>query len=477
MLGISRGSGAKLNSERVRLLKGQRAMESRPWLYMLLYVALTSPFSATATATEIPKRAVLAHYMVCCPKGGLSSTIQDYESEIEIAERAGIDGFVLNAGHYARYPANLAVVERIYEAARSHRNFGLIFSFDQSSVEESVHIIAKYANWPNTMTKDGNIVVSGWAQSAAWAKQVRQELAARGLRIFLAPQMRYSLLPQNSFLPKEYSDEKAAIAALKEAPLDGYFYFGAGSRSPEILKGIRTVAAAVHSHGKLFMCGISPFYRGLQSNARVFESDGFSGMRDRWLEAIRSGADWVQLVTWNDWSESTYLQPFDQPLSNVWQLPNWQHLPEHGAFLRASRYYIDWFKSGRQPPIVSETLFYFYQLHPRDAEGIIDFRTMARGRPRFWDEMTDRFHLASFLQKPLSLAIRIGQHSYSLELPAGDSVTSIPLGLGSISIALSVDGRELHEELPIPVRSNADIGNFNYLSGELNVRRSIEIAH
>jgi hypothetical protein len=41
-------------------------------------------------------RKVFAHYMVCIPTYGGSSTVADYQREIRAAQEAGIDGFALN---------------------------------------------------------------------------------------------------------------------------------------------------------------------------------------------------------------------------------------------------------------------------------------------------------------------------------------------------------------------------------------------
>ncbi|UPJ74481.1 glycoside hydrolase family 71 protein [Bradyrhizobium sp. 187] len=425
--------------------------------------------ASSAGAVEAPRRAVLAHYMVCCARAGLNASVDDLDSEISLAESYGIDGFVLNGGWYARYPANAALVDRMFKAAERHKSFGLVFSFDQSESEEAVQMVTAYGRHSNMMTKDGRVVVSGWWQTPRWVKDVKDALAARGIPSFMTPQLKYPWRPEIGFAP-ETSDVNAARSLLNEVPeLDGYFYFGAGSPAATVSNSIEGIAKLARSHDKLFMCGVSAFYRGFQNNSRVFETDGFSGMRERWMKAIESKADWIQLVTWNDWSEATYLQPFDRPLTSVWNIPGWQNLPDHSGFLGASRYYINWFKHGRRPALQSDTLFYFYQLHANEAQGIVDFRTMERGRPKFWEKLTNKFHLAAFLTHPLAVTIKIGAFSYDVELPEGDSVTSVPLSLGKVEVIQHTRTGDISIQLPLSVGANADIGNFNYFTGQLQL--------
>jgi hypothetical protein len=48
--------------------------------------------------------------------------------------------------------------------------------------------------------------------------------------------------------------------------------------------------------------------------ARYFEYSGYSGMRKLWLDAINvSHPDLVEIVTWNDFIEGTYVSPIDDP--------------------------------------------------------------------------------------------------------------------------------------------------------------------
>ncbi|RZN05368.1 hypothetical protein CWO91_30300 [Bradyrhizobium genosp. SA-3] len=150
--------------------------------------------SLAAHAGEAPRKTVLAHYMACCPQAGLQSSTRQYEDEIRAANENGIDGFAINFGSYVRSPSHLQVIERLYAAAAHFPNFNLLLSFDQSSPSEAVELIMKYASNPNSLRKNGRLVVSGWGQTPHWATEVRERARAHGIEIFLVPHMNYPCL-------------------------------------------------------------------------------------------------------------------------------------------------------------------------------------------------------------------------------------------------------------------------------------------
>jgi hypothetical protein len=110
------------------------------------------------------------------------------------------------------------------------------------------------------------------------------------------------------------------------------------------------------------MAPVSPQdYRPKETN-RYWEANNSLNFRQTWLNAIRTGgpaadaADWVQLVTWNDYSEHSEIAP-----SSGIQY----------AFYDLAAYYTTWFKMGAQPAIERDTIFYFHRKQhgaaPRDS--------------------------------------------------------------------------------------------------------------
>jgi glucan endo-1,3-alpha-glucosidase len=425
-----------------------------------------------AHAGEAPQKLILAHYMACCPKGGLNSSVDQYEDEIRSAISEGIDGFSINIGAFKAEPNYEKVVDRLYLAAKKYPQFHLVFSFDRLSAEESADLIQKFADDSNSLRYNGRVVVSGWGQDPAWVRDIQALMMQRGISIFLIPNMNYPLRSPVLTSLFESGAVRSARLALTTTGVDGVFYFGAGSPYREMVSEIGVISEIARREQKKMMSGISPYYKGFGINSRVFESRGFEGMREMWLAIIAANLDWVQLVTWNDWNEATYLQPFNGPREDIWSQPGWHNLLNHGGFLKASRYYMEWFRSGRAPRISEDRVFYFYRLHPKASRAIVDFNTMEFGRPRFFERLDDRIYLTTFLTEAAELTIRVGDSAQTIIIPAGAHSSSVPMAVGSVNVSM-LRGENLfaRETLPLPITPDGLKGDFNYLSGELVIKR------
>ena len=65
-----------------------------------------------------------------------------------------------------------------------------------------------------------------------------------------------------------------------------------------------------------------------------------------WENAINGGSDWVQLITWNDYSEHTMVAP---------------STGTDYSFYDLTAYYTTWFKTGSKPTITRDVIYYFYR--------------------------------------------------------------------------------------------------------------------
>jgi hypothetical protein len=200
----------------------------------------------------------------------------------------------------------------------------------------------------------------------------------------------------------------------------------------------------------------------------MFESAGFFSMQQQWRAAIEEGTDWVELITWNDWGESTYLAPVGSPADrDIWQdvFPSsWGRLLSHDGFLGASQYYISWFKHGTPPAIERDELFYFYRIHPETL----------RPRPRTMSLLLDRIFLTSFLSRSVALTVTSGKVQTTVNLPDGTGFASVPLFAGRVGFTAfdeggNVIGMKTAEEL---IYRYPDFGIYNYFSGVFVLPRS-----
>jgi Glycosyl hydrolase family 71 len=128
-------------------------------------------------------------------------------------------------------------------------------------------------------------------------------------------------------------------------------------------------AASLANVNKIYMASILGKYWGsIQStNGNIyFDFHGGADMGAQWEAAITANVPWVEILTWNDPNES-YMMPMDDfEKYNDWGLPLGFIKPSFG-YAEMLRYYIAWFRTGVQPTITKDAIFWFYRTHPASA--------------------------------------------------------------------------------------------------------------
>ncbi|WP_342611692.1 glycoside hydrolase family 71 protein [Burkholderia ambifaria] len=383
-------------------------------------------------------RRVFAHYMVAWPRGGKTAGPEQYAQEMRDAMAAGIDGFALNCGGWhASEPYYKRRVEMIYDAAdRFDGAFKLFVSADGNAQDELADIIRTVRGRRAQLTVDGRPVLSAYALGGRHGTGARSLIeTARCLGAYFVPH----LFPSTG--EREIDASVAAEIVGKIRSADGYFYFGAAGAPSLLARSTRALAPALRNAGKVFMAPVTPYYRGLPqgTNYRAFETRGFAGMAEEWRAAIESRATWVQIVTWNDWAESTYVAPTGGARQACVYDARFGPILNHEGYLRASRHYIRWFKTGSEPPIVRDELFFFYRpglAGPREAAAYAR-PASTYGSPRMpHGPLVDRIFVCVFLTEPALLTIGQNAREDRRPLPAGISFVDVPStpGLPTFSI-------------------------------------------
>jgi hypothetical protein len=418
-------------------------------------------------AAPLPVKMVFAHYMVCCPTVGGAATLDDYKREIQEAQTRGIDGFALNCGNWTKQePYYKARTLLMYEAARQlGTGFHLFVSADGAALDEIPDIVRTLKNHPNQLRYNGKPVLSTFAgegfDNAAGRERTR--IAHEEGAVFVPY---FYPRPNITELPKA---EHAAQLARDFPDVDGYFYFGAAGTGEQIAESTSVLTRQWLGMGKIFMAGVTPYYRANGGNFRLFETRGFEGMAAEWEGAIRNGATWVELVTWNDWNESSYLAPFGAPdATALWNGHFGRKMLAHTAYLDASRYYIEWFKTGSAPPIVEDQIFYFYRLHPAALPVTVDpsDATKGTGLPANASSLLDRVFVTLFLTQAAQLTVWSGSLQKDFELPAGVRHVSTPFAPGAQRFLLRRDGKVLLDKTGEHGISPTDgASRFNYFAG------------
>ncbi|MBJ9753608.1 glycoside hydrolase family 71 protein [Burkholderia cepacia] len=423
----------------------------------------------TAEASNAPRaRKVFAHYMVAWPRGGKAAGPEQYVQEMRDAMAAGIDGFALNCGGWSVVePYYKRRVEAMYDAAdRFDGAFTLFVSADGRAQDELEDIVRTVRERRAQLMVDGRPMLSAYALGGLAGSRAQSLLeTAQRLGAYFVPH----LFPGTG--EREIDSDVAADIVARIGPADGYFYFGAAGTPSLLARSTRALAPALHDAGKVFMAPVTPYYRGLPhgTNYRAFETNGFAGMAEEWRAAIESRATWVQIVTWNDWAESTYVAPTGGARRSAVYHPRFGPILSHEGYLRASRYYIRWFKTGSPPPITRDELFYFYRLSPAAPREIdVDDPAALTHEPPSMPQgpLLDRVFVCAFLTRPARLTLRQDGREDHRPLPAGISFVDVPSLPGQPRFTLVRDGRAVLDrtgELAIAEHNFSSL--YGYYSG------------
>lgn len=313
------------------------------------------------SAAPAPKR-VFAHYMVCFATYG--EGVKNYKREIREAQAAGIDGFALNCGSWHNEPHYPRRVAQLYQAAEElDSGFQLFFSIDLDNVEFILDMIRTYARHPAQFLHGGRVVVSTFAASRVpWKEKVLGPLREKGVDVFFVP----FFYPESMAELPSY-DDMVKLHAKWADVVDGLFYFGGPGLPAQLAASNAASTKALHEVGKISMASYTPAYWGhKQPGKRYYETAGGEGTELQWKSIIETQPEWVEIVTWNDFGEASYVCPikdFSKALSFLEPPPR----PCHAGYLELSRHFIQWYKKGREPAVEREGLFFFYRTHPKDA--------------------------------------------------------------------------------------------------------------
>jgi hypothetical protein len=237
-------------------------------------------------------------------------------------------------------------------------------------------------------------------QSVAWWQNLVASLAAKGIDVAFFP------LFQGFW--NYYNYESIS-----------YGFSDWGVRSPSInAQYWLTAGQGLQSRGKKWMTPVAPQdFRPKAAN--YWEAVNSENFRVMWRNAIDGGADWVQLITWNDYSEATEIAP---STGTQW------------SFYDLSAYYLTWFKTGSQPAVTKDTILYFHRKH----------RTTTMPNPALQtagpfqqvpgsDPASDQLEVLVFATAPATLRVTYGDGSNNYPVPAGLSTFKLPLAAGGVS--------------------------------------------
>jgi glucan endo-1,3-alpha-glucosidase len=398
--------------------------------------------------------------MVCFATYG--ENLNGYKREIQEAQAAGIDGFALNVGAWDNvqlyYKRRVALM---YTAAEQlGTGFKLFFSVDFAGPTNVVDMVQTYAQRTNTFRYEDKVVLSSYTLNGMdWRNSILNPLLSKGIRVFFAP---FSLSNPINELPG-YSEAAGILNAYTNL-LDGLFLFAAAGLPGQLAQCNSNYTFAVHQAGKVFMASVAPHYWGCKQPSigrRYYEFDGGEGIALQWQSIIANQPEWVEITTWNDFHESTYISPVADPSASLSELRSPRRYC-HSGYLELSKRFITWFKTGHEPALDGDALYYFYRTHPKSAvaSNSNDIPVAA-----FGGSPQDAIYAMVYLVTPAQLEIDSGPTSTTNSLPAGMSTVRTPFVPGPQKLTLRRGGKQVLTVQGPDVQNNIVLYDFFPASG------------
>lgn len=363
----------------------------------------------------------------------------DLATEVEQAVSAGIDGFAvdilsLTSQHWTRVTSLLAV------AQRTDPGFTVMLMPDMTTLgdaspESLAAAMATLAAYPSAFRlADGRLVVSPFKaenHSAAWWTSWLSIMADDyGIKVAFVP----------TFLDwQSHADDFAPIS---------YGFSHWGTANPNAAAETGEQARKAHRLDKLWMAPVR--VQDVRPAQGIFdESGGTTTLRRGWAGVIEGDADWVQIPTWNDYSEGSSIAP---SLRHGW------------AYLDISAYYLARWKTGRAPKITRDALYLIHRTQPADA--VAGFAQTVTMHPRASSPAAiDRVEVLAFLTSAATVTVTVGQHTYSWSAKAGISSKTFPLAVGEVAAAASRAGEPVAAVTSrLPVAAKPWVQNLDYVA-------------
>jgi Glycosyl hydrolase family 71 len=347
------------------------------------------------------------------------------EREISAAIARGITGFTFDSLAATDATDSNSALHLMLAAAHTvDSRFKIMVMPDITALgadsDAVVAIIATAAASPAAYRlADGRLVVTAFDASLnppSWWQSVISRLTSQGIHIAFVPTFLGWSASADAFAPFSYGFGDWGSATVGDS--------SAQQGDPEI----------VHkTYGKIFMMPVDPQqYRPKDS---VYWEAGNSGaFRDAWNSSIQGDADWIQLVTWNDFTETSAIAPItDATLQRTIGT----------GFYNLTGYYATWFLNGGQPQITHDVLYYFYRREATTAASPAQTEkvTLVNGVAQ------NNIELLAFLTSPGVLKITVGGKTYTQNAAAGVVSFQVPSQAGTPMFTLS--------------RSGVDVFSFN----------------
>jgi hypothetical protein len=343
------------------------------------------------------------------------------ETEIRTAIARGISGFTFDIMSTSEVTSSTSPLNLMLAAAAAVDSRFKIIAMPDLTVLGSnsaavIEIVEAIAKSPAAYhLSDGRLVISAFdasLDSAGWWTSVLAQLTAKGIKTAFVPTFLNWTLSADLFAPLSYGFAD---------------WGGATSAVSNEMEGDSSI---IHKEfGKIFMAPADP-QQFRPKDFEYWEAGNSGAFRAAWTASISGDADWVQLVTWNDFSESSQIEPAtDTTLQRTIGT----------GFYNLTGYYASWFVTGHEPQITHDVLYWFYRREPTTGKGT----SQGQADHIYSGTAENSIELVAFLTAPGTLKVSFGGHSYTKNAPAGMVSFIVPTGAGTPNFTLSRNGSEV----------------------------------
>jgi len=409
---------------------------------------------------EIVERAdqkyVFAHFIV-----GIVASYQqsDWENDIKLAQAIGIDGFALNIGKDDYNDQQLGFA---YAAAQAVGNFNMFISFDFSywtngDIDMMSQYMQKWGNMPAQLKIGDAAFVSSFVGDGFPYRDLENQ---SNVKLFACPNWQPGSLSGNDNADCGFS--WLAWPSQNNQPINANL----------TTDGDNSYTSALA--GRPYMMPVSPWFNthyGTDTYNKnwIFLSDTLWGTR--WDQVLQINPQFLEIVTWNDFGESHYIGPLHDDNTSVYAggdtgAVKWVKGMAHDAWRDVAAAYISAFKSGSSTPNVqTEELVYYYRPNPKDAAC-----SDPVPKPTGSDFDQDSVFVIAMVQQDATVVITSGSNApVSIDVKAGISTVSAPMGTGTQTFALQRSGNNVFSgNGGLGISNDCTVNNFNAFVGSVH---------
>lgn len=354
---------------------------------------------------------------------------RDLEEEVRQAISAGIDGFtvdILTKSSETNWWGSAVPAALIKAAATVDPNFKIMLMPDMNGVlnnlspSELAAELNPYVSMASTFKlADGRVVISPFLaenKTANWWSQFLSTMkSSYKIDVALVPVFLDAAANMNAFSSISYGMSNWGNRNPAGNPVS--------AASPNSPIGL---ADSAHALGQIWMQPVS--FQDARPNQSIYdEAQNSQNLQNTWSIALESNSEWVQLTTWNDFSEGTSFAPS----------------VNHGhALLDMSSYGLYAFRTGSTPTIVRDTAYLSYR--NQLATAVPTNRSTTPMTLRNWSSPTrDTVEVLTFLTAPAVVEVKVGTTTTRCNAPAGMSSCLAPLSVGSITANVVRSNKEV----------------------------------